>query len=146
MTKLDYYILFITVLIFFIIIYTVRKYFISKTLDRELRQYHINIDTILSEEATNALDQLIDTELKSYILLNTGYEKNPYISEAQEKEIIEYLRMTVSKRLSPVLFQKLSVNYNKKEIPSIIAERIIFSVMNYRIENNSSIRDQKINP
>lgn len=128
-------------LYFFIIIcvciYVIRSYNVTKKNEADLTNYQLNLAAPLHEDMGPILDNIISEALNEYRILNLGY-KNEYINDKQEKDITDIVKNTVSSRISPVLIDRLSLQYNRDTLADVIAKKIILHVTAFVVENNTN--------
>lgn len=104
----------------------------------KILRYNIILNVKISEEDIKILDIIINNSFEEYLILNEIYKDVDYITSEHENKICKELTNIVGKRISESLFERLSLYYNKKELPYIISNRIYLVVMNYTMSHNKS--------
>ena len=122
-------------IVFLIITFSMINYFNTKN---KLTKYKIIIDANVSKDDIVILDNIIADSFREYIILNEAYKELDYINSEHEEKICKELSNIVSKRISEALFERLSLYYNKKELPYIIGNKIYLTVMQYTMEYNNA--------
>ena len=82
------------------------------------------------------LDKLIQETFEEYIILNEAYKNIDFINSDEEKRLCSELSKIVSARISEAMFEKMSLVYNKEQIPAIIGNKIYLTIMNYSMNTN----------
>ena len=95
-------------------------------------------DDMYDPEVPDALDKIIQQCFDEFILMNTGYQKEHYINQTEEQEIVNRMIDKVSERISDTIYTKLELYYNSAAVPDIVANKIYMAVMAYVIENNET--------
>ena len=95
-------------------------------------------DDMYDPEVPDALDKIIQQCFDEFILMNTGYQKEHYINQTEEQEIVNRMIDKVSERISDTIYTKLELYYNSAAVPDIVANKIYMAVMAYVIENNKT--------
>ena len=95
-------------------------------------------DDMCDPEVPDALDKIIQQCFDEFILMNTGYQKEHYINQTEEREIVNRMVDKVSERISDTIDTKLELYYNSASVPDIVANKIYMAVMAYVIENNKT--------
>lgn len=121
-------------------IYTNNRH--RKKIER-LTEYNIhtsaNIDMSIPEILNLVIqDSFTDYKVKTLLPLQEGY-----INSTREDQIRQALVEMVSGRISNAALDKLSLFYNIKNIAAIIADKIYITVMQYVIEHNATVTNQK---
>ena len=95
-------------------------------------------DDMYDPEVPDAVDKIIQQCFDEFILMNTGYQKEHYINQTEEQEIVNRMIDKVSERISDTIYTKLELYYNSAAVPDIVANKIYMAVMAYVIENNKT--------
>lgn len=106
-----------------------------------LKETQITMRARLDNSALTALDNIINEAFEEYKILEFNVKEYQYISNAIEKEIVEYLSAEVSRRISPLLLKKLEYLYNKEYVGQLIGKRVYLIVLNFVLEYN--LKEQK---
>lgn len=101
-----------------------------------LREYEINISSVIDDTTFGLLDKLIIECFTEYIALNVEYKDITYIDANLETEIAKAVSYNVTERLSPTLITKISLVYNVNNITDLITKKVYLHVLNYSIEKN----------
>lgn len=104
----------------------------------ELSVLELQLKTPINHSIVELLDEFIEQCFSDYIILNTEYIKDNYISDIEEMRIVNSLVDIVSSRISTTMYKQLSVYYNEQAIPVIISNKIYQVVMNYVITTNAT--------
>ena len=101
-----------------------------------LREYEINVSTIVDDNTFGLLDKLVSDCFLEYVVLNVEYKEIQYIDSELEKEITKAVSYMVLERLSPTLITKISLVYNVNNLADLVSKRVYLQVVNYSIEKN----------
>lgn len=100
--------------------------------NKEAKNTSYNDQFILSH-----LNLIISQVLDSYVLFNINIDSNIYyISSDMQTEMINAISDKVAKRISPTLYDELSVLYNSEEVGAVIGELIYLAVQSFAIDFN----------
>lgn len=97
----------------------------------ELAILQLQLSSAVDSSIVEKLDNFIAECFNDYILLNVEYRQDLYWTEAEEKKMVTEVTNMVSDRLSSTMFKQLSVYYNEKAIPDVIANKIYELVIAY---------------
>lgn len=117
----------------------------KKEHDREIMklQLSVNIDR---EPIIKTLDEFIEEVFNDYISQHVKYINMVYISNDMQKTIITDLVDMVSERMSPYLYQRLSLIYNEKAIPEVLSNKIVMMVTLFSSDKNTvKPKDEQVN-
>lgn len=103
-----------------------------------LREYEINVSTIVDDNTFGLLDKLVSDCFLEYVVLNVEYKEVQYIDSELEKEITKAVSYMVLERLSPTLITKISLVYNVNNLADLVSKRVYLQVVNYSIEKNTA--------
>lgn len=106
----------------------------KKTLDFSVLQ--LQLSTHINPEIADMLDNFISACFTDYLFLNPTIATAKYISQDQEKKILDSITELVSNRLSATMVQQLSVYYNDKAVSEIISNIIYTQVTAWVYETN----------
>lgn len=107
------------------------------THDFHLERYKVNMEINVDENIIKFLDELIENTFNEYLVLNIECNENiKYIKTELETQISKDVSYQVLKKLSPVFMDKLSLIYNRDEIPNIVSTKVYIYTLNYVIEKN----------
>lgn len=99
----------------------------------------LNID-ISDDMSLDIIDHLIDESVASYKIMKLEYQDDLYISEDIQNEMIEWILRDTLNKISPLVFDKLSLLYNKEIVEDMILRKIKYIVMQYTIEVNGTYK------
>lgn len=83
------------------------------------------------------LDNIINSAIDEYELMNFTVEDVNYITTAQESEMLNILKEDIPKRISETLLSQLSLIYAEDYVPEMLAKLIYFSITRYVVDYNS---------
>ena len=131
------------ILLTIIVIYSIYTNNRHRKKIEQLTEYNIhtsaNIDISIPEILNLIIqDSFTDYKVKTLLPLQEGY-----INSTREDQIRQALVEMVSGRISNAALDKLSLFYNIKNIAAIIADKIYITVMQYVIEHNATVTNQK---
>lgn len=143
-----YFILTIVFLLFILICYSTisltkskirkdRQEIILKTREIELENKRINITTPINEETINLLDIIINMRFQDVLANNIEITQMNYINKETEVKLRKELTDKVTETLSESLIDKLSLIYDPDSLPTAISEKILLTVMTYKVQCNS---------
>lgn len=95
-------------------------------------------DDMYDATVPDALDKIIQQSFDEFIMMNAGFQKEHYINQSEEREIVDRMIDKVSDRISETLYTKLELYYNAAAVPDIVANKIYMEVIAYVIENNKT--------
>lgn len=128
-----------TIIISYIAYILLRDYIRIQKEKNDIRAFEIHSSTPNDADALEALDKLIESALTDYILLNRGFKSTneAHINSEEEKQIANTVAEIVSKRISPILMDKLNFYYSEESLSEVIGTRVYIRVMSYVIDNNT---------
>lgn len=110
-----------------------------------LRRKNIQIQNSLDmgngEIILNALDNIIEDSINTYVVLNLGFLEADYIPEKEQQKMIKETYKDVSEKLSPSFIDQLSLLFSKEYIYVEISKRVQLAIMAYIIEKNGSYKE-----
>ena len=115
--------------------------FIKKDKEKRLRLEQFTITTTIDAEATviNSLDTIINKTLAEYTYANIDCNPNFKFTPNIDSELTTLISNRVIDEMSMVMFDKLSLVYQKDKIPEIIANRVYLQVVPYLIDKKSEL-------
>ena len=125
---------FLTIILFF---YISKRYFDSVEAIRQTKLLELQINTKIDPTIGDQLDDFISNVFDDYLITATDYIQKEYISKDEEVDIRTNMCNLVGDRISPYLYQKLSLYYNESQIPDIISQRIYQLVTAFVVSKNS---------
>ena len=127
----------VLILLVLIVFYAVRRYFNYLDGIKNLKQLEIQLNTTINPDMLNdLLDSFIEDVFNEYIINSSDLIQKTYITSDDETKMRSDLIDLVGDRLSPYVYQKLSVYYNEQAIPDIIAARVFQVVTAFVVTNN----------
>lgn len=106
----------------------------------ELSRYNINVNAVIDETIPNILESFVQSEFNTYqakyLVIDAG--EDGYITDEQQKHIIDDMVQICSDRLSPAMVDKLSLFWNHRAIASIIADQIYLTVVAFVSQRNAT--------
>ncbi len=90
----------------------------------------------IEENIVEQFNTLIANTFTEYITLNIEFRELEIITTDIENTISKDVAKNVVEKMSPVFIDKLSLIYNKKEIPKIISNTVYMHTLSYTIEKN----------
>lgn len=116
--------------------YTVNRHYSAL---RDINEYNLlklQIETKFDLTIVEQLEDFISNIFDDYIITSKLLTQ-VYITEQDEVELRKDISNLVAERISPYMYQKLSICYNETQLPDIIAGKIYQLVTAYVIERNS---------
>lgn len=115
--------------------------FLKKDKEKHLRLEQFTITTTIDAEATviNSLDTIINKTLAEYTYANIDCNPNFKFTPNIDSELTTLISNRVIDEMSMVMFDKLSLVYQKDKIPEIIANRVYLQVVPYLIDKKSEL-------
>ena len=106
-----------------------------------MRLEQFTITTTIDAEATviNSLDTIINKTLAEYTYANIDCNPNFKFTPNIDSELTSLISNRVFDEMSMVMFDKLSLVYQKDKIPEIIANRVYLQVVPYLIDKKSEL-------
>ncbi len=140
MDKIIIYIISFTIIFILLLLWSKIK--LNRQLIREskakikLEEYKINMNLNIEENIVEQFNTLIANTFTEYITLNIEFRELEIITTDIENTISKDVAKNVVEKMSPVFIDKLSLIYNKKEIPKIISNTVYMHTLSYTIEKN----------
>ena len=115
--------------------------FLKKDKEKHLRLEQFTITTTIDAEAIviNSLDTIINKTLAEYTYANIDCNPNFKFTPNIDSELTTLISNRVIDEMSMVMFDKLSLVYQKDKIPEIIANRVYLQVVPYLIDKKSEL-------
>lgn len=127
----------ILILFSLIALYTIKRYFDYLNGIRGLKLLEIQLSASIDPDAINdLLDRFIEDIFNEYLINSSDLIQKAYITSDDEIKMRSDIIGIVGDRLSPYVYQKLSMYYNENSIPDIIAARVYQVVTAYVVTNN----------
>ena len=109
----------------------------------EISLYQTNVSANIDSSIPEILNIIIDESFTDYKIKSLLPLNEEYINSEREVEIRKGLVNLVTARISSAALDKLSLFYNIENIADILADKIYIVVMNYVLEHNNSLQEQK---
>lgn len=136
---------FILIIIAFILIMVIGSWAVIKLVQlkiekNEILKKQILYNTPLHIDDIDVLDNIIQEEFNLYQIMNLAHQDNLYINPEMQANIITEVLRNVLDKISPDLYDKLSLYYKKDHIDDIIFNKIKLVIINYTIEINGNYK------
>lgn len=127
------------ILLCIVLLWTLQsRYFSNKKADRDLRLMQLQLSIKIDREAIlKMLDDFIEEVLNDYIAQHTKYITAIYISNEMQTDMVDSIVITISERMSPYLYQRLSLIYNETAIADVIANKVVILVTVFVSDRNT---------
>ena len=127
------------ILLCIVLLWTLQsRYFSNKKSDRDLRLMQLQLSIKIDIEAIlKMLDDFIEEVLNDYIAQHTKYITAIYISNEMQTDMVDSIVITISERMSPYLYQRLSLIYNETAIADVIANKVVILVTVFVSDRNT---------
>lgn len=118
-------------------------YQINKGLNkkRQLEEKRMLLELELSNSTIEMLDSVIENSIMVYRIKKFEMDPYLYINTEMQNDMIVYVLDDVIKNISPVLYERLSLIYNKEKLEDQIYMKVSMAVMSYVIEVNGSYKE-----
>lgn len=116
---------------------------ILKSQEIELENKRINITTPINEDTINLLDIIINMRFQDVLANHIEITQMDFINKETEVKLRTELTNKVTDTLSESLIDKLSLIYDPDSLPTAISEKILLTVMTYKVQCNSKNIDSK---
>lgn len=115
--------------------------FLKKDKEKRLRLEQFTITATIDAEAAviKSLDTIINKTLAEYTYANIDCNPNFKFTPNIDSELTTLISNRVIDEISMVMFDKLSLVYQKDKIPEIIANRVYLQVVPYLIDKKSEL-------
>jgi len=105
----------------------------------QFKNKELNINSSIDSEIETELDKFITEIVNEYVLLNYAHTKN-YLNAEECEKMFREVSETIKKRLTPALFDKLCLYYNKSELGNIIIHKAYFAVVQFVMYRNNKLQ------
>lgn len=105
---------------------------------KRFKEREFNINTKIDSTTESDLDKFVSDCINEYILINYSHTKT-YLNADECDKIFKEVVDMIKHRLTPAMFDKLSLYYNKDEIGSIIVYKAYLNVMKFIMERNNNV-------
>lgn len=109
---------------------------------RRFKEREFNINTKIDSGTDAELDKFVSDCVNEYILINYSHTKT-YLNADECDKIFKEVVDMIKHRLTPAMFDKMSLYYNKEEIGSIIVYKAYLNVMKFIMERNDRVNFTK---
>lgn len=96
----------------------------------------INIRSDIDETSFGLLDIFIQKQMDDYLVMNPKYLQSDYINSDMQTELNRGICKAVGEYMSPALYDKLELLYNKDSISDIIAKKVYIRTLYYVVDHN----------
>ena len=108
-------------------------YFIDRMISHKEKMEKINIIDInffnfTKDIKMDPLDAYVDDCFDRYILLYRGFKKGQYITEKEERDILNGLISEVIRYMSPIMIEKLELYYGKGRVAALLSTKCYLRV------------------
>lgn len=124
-------------LLILVLFYGLKQYFNNLQKDRDLSMLTLQLGVKIDKDILNALDDYLEEVFNDYITQHPKYITATYISDDMSTTMRDDLVGMVSTRMSPYLYQQLSLYYNEAVIPDIIANKIMQTLSMFIADRNA---------
>ena len=100
------------------------------------RLFNLDINSLASSMIF--VDDLIKDSVLNYRILNIDHDDNYFMSQKAELTMTAEVLKEVLGKLSPLIYKKLCLLYDKKTLEDIIYKKISIAVLEVKIEVNGS--------
>lgn len=124
-----------------VLIYTgmqINKELKSKRLLKE-KELLLSID--IDNSTLQLIDSIITDSINTYRIFNFEGKEKIYISDKMQKDMISSILKDVLGKISPVLYEKLSMIYNREKFEDQIYLKISMAVLQCVVEINGSYEE-----
>lgn len=134
-------------MVLYISIVLVVLIFVGVTLTNELKAKRLieektlllNMD--INMGSYNIIEDMIQESLGRYSIINIDGKEITYIDSKIQDDITKYVLNDILTGISPVIYEKLCMLYNKDKIEDIIYFKINMAVLAYVIEMNGTYKE-----
>lgn len=106
---------------------------------KRLNEKTFNINTKIDENIESELDRFVMDCINEYILINYAHTNNYLNADECDKIFREVVDM-IKSRLTPAMFDKMSLYYNKNEIGNVIVYKAYLNIMKFIMERNNNVK------
>lgn len=100
-------------------------------LKRTLQEKMMLINIEVSKDTMDVVDSFIEDSLMQYRLKYLTEKDNIFITETKQKEMIKTVLKDVLENMSPSLYEKMSIVYNKNKLEDIIYMKVSMAVISF---------------
>lgn len=118
-------------------------YQINKNINkkRQSEEKRMLLELELSNTTIEMLDSMIENSMMVYRIKKFEMDPYLYINTEMQNDMTVYVLDDVIKNMSPVLYERLSLIYNKEKLEDQIYMKVSVAVMSYVIEVNGSYKE-----
>lgn len=124
-----------------ILIYTARHLTKELELNRAIKQKDFLLNVDVDSDTMDIVDKFIEDSLLQYRLKYLTNSDNLYITDQKQKEIVRSILRDVLERMSPSLYEKMSIVYNKDRLEDIIYLKVSMAVIAFVGSVNGSYNE-----
>lgn len=135
-------VLFISLMVFIgVLIYTARHLTKELRLNRSLKEKEMLLSINTDGEMMDIVDKFIEDSILQYRLKYLTEKDNLYITEKKQQEMIRTVLRDVLENMSPSLYEKMSVVYNKNRLEDIIYLKVSMAIIAFVGSINGSYKE-----
>lgn len=124
-----------------ILIYTARHLTKELELNRAIKQKDFLLNVDVDSDTMDIVDKFIEDSLLQYRLKYLTNSDNLYITDQKQKEIVRSVLKDILERMSPSLYEKMSIVYNKDRLEDIIYLKVSMAVIAFVGSVNGSYNE-----
>lgn len=124
-----------------ILIYMARHLTKELELNRAIKQKDFLLNVDVDSDTMDIVDKFIEDSLLQYRLKYLTNSDNLYITDQKQKEIVRSILRDVLERMSPSLYEKMSIVYNKDRLEDIIYLKVSMAVIAFVGSVNGSYNE-----
>lgn len=110
-------------------------------LNRSLKQKEMLLGINADDKMMDIVDKFIEDSLLQYRLKYLNPNDNMYITEKKQQEMVRVVLKDVLENMSPSLYEKMSVFYNKNRLEDIIYLKVSMAVIAFVGSINGSYKE-----
>ena len=135
-------VLFISLIVFIgVLIYTAQHLTKELQLNRSLKEKEMLLSINTDGEMMDIVDKFIEDSILQYRLKYLTEKDNLYITEKKQQEMIRTVLRDVLENMSPSLYEKMSVVYNKNRLEDIIYLKVSMAIIAFVGSINGSYKE-----
>lgn len=135
-------VLFISLIVFIgVLIYTARHLTKELQLNRSLKEKEMLLSINTDGEMMDIVDKFIEDSILQYRLKYLTEKDNLYVTEKKQQEMIRTVLRDVLENMSPSLYEKMSVVYNKNRLEDIIYLKVSMAIIAFVGSINGSYKE-----
>ena len=124
-----------------VLIYTAQHLAKELQLNRSLKEKEMLLSINTDGEMMDIVDKFIEDSILQYRLKYFTEKDNLYITEKKQQEMIRTVLRDVLENMSPSLYEKMSVVYNKNRLEDIIYLKVSMAIIAFVGSINGSYKE-----